>query len=77
MLIHFTDVDTNRHIYGVDHPKVTDALNRHDKRLGELMDALNETGNMDKTTVVILGDHCQYRTERVVYFNYLLKKVGF
>ncbi|MBD5542229.1 MAG: alkaline phosphatase family protein [Lachnospiraceae bacterium] len=77
MLIHFTDVDTNRHIYGVEHPKVTDALDRHDKRLGELMDALEVAGDMDKTTVVILGDHCQYQTERVVYFNYLLKKAGF
>lgn len=77
VLIHFTDVDTNRHIYGVDHPRVTEALNRHDKRLGELMDALEDTGDMNKTTVVILGDHCQYQTERVVYFNYLLKKAGF
>ena len=77
MLVHFTDVDTNRHIYGVDHPKVMGALDRHDKRLGELMDALEETGDMDKTTVVILGDHYQCRTERVVYFNYLLKKAGF
>lgn len=77
VLIHFTDVDTNRHIYGVDHPKVTEAMERHDKRLGELMDMLMATGDMDKTTVVILGDHCQFDTERVVYLNYLLKQEGF
>ncbi len=77
VLIHFTDVDTNRHIYGVDHEKVTEAMERHDKRLGELMDMLNATGDMDKTTVVILGDHCQFDTERVVYLNYLLKQEGF
>lgn len=77
MMIHFTDVDTNRHIYGVDHPKVKEALQRHDQRLGELMEALETTGDMDKTTVVILGDHCQFQTERVVYFNYLLKQEGF
>ncbi len=77
VMIHFTDVDTNRHIYGVDHEKVTEALNRHDKRLGELMDMLEVTGDMDKTTIVILGDHCQFDTERVVYLNYLLKQEGF
>jgi len=76
MMIHFTDVDTNRHIYGVEHEKITDALNRHDKRLGELMEALETTGDMDKTTVVILGDHYQFQTERVVYFNYLFKQEG-
>ncbi|MBQ8190046.1 MAG: alkaline phosphatase family protein, partial [Lachnospiraceae bacterium] len=77
VLIHFTDVDTNRHIYGLDHEKVTEAMERHDKRLGELMDMLEATGGMDKTTVVILGDHCQFDTERVVYLNFLLKQEGF
>lgn len=77
MMIHFTDVDTNRHIYGLDHPKVTDAFHRHDVRLGELIQMLEKTGDMDKTTIVILGDHCQFRTERVVYLNYLLKQEGF
>ena len=77
VLIHFTDVDTNRHIYGLDHEKVTEAMMRHDKRLGELMDMLEATGDMDKTTVVILGDHCQFDTERVVYLNFLLKQEGF
>lgn len=77
MMIHFTDVDTNRHIYGVNHEKITGAFKRHDRRLEELMAALEETGDMDKTTIVILGDHYQLRTERVVYFNYLLKQEGF
>lgn len=77
MMIHVTDVDTNRHIYGVNHEKITDAFKRHDRRLEELMAALEETGDMDKTTIVILGDHYQLRTERVVYFNYLLKQEGF
>lgn len=77
LLIHFTDVDTNRHSYGVEHEKVTEALKRHDKRLGELLKALEETGDMEKTTFVVLGDHYQMDVERVVYLNYLLKENGF
>ncbi|MBD5543418.1 MAG: alkaline phosphatase family protein [Lachnospiraceae bacterium] len=77
MLIHYTDVDTNRHIYGVHHNKVTKALERHDKRLGELLTALQKTGDMEKTTLVVLGDHYQKDVERVVYLNYLLKEQGF
>lgn len=77
MLIHYTDVDTNRHIYGVHHQKVTEALRRHDKRLLELINALEETGDMEKTTIIVLGDHYQMDVERVVYFNYLFKEQGF
>ncbi|MBQ8591588.1 MAG: alkaline phosphatase family protein [Lachnospiraceae bacterium] len=77
MLIHLTDVDTNRHIYGVEHEKVVQALIRHDKRLGEIMQALEETGDMSKTTVVLLGDHFQLDTHTIVYFNYMLKEKGY
>lgn len=77
MMIHFTDVDTNRHIYGVENDKITDALKRHDKRLGELMSMLEITGDMKKTTVVVLGDHYQMDTARVVYWNYFFKQHGF
>lgn len=77
ILVHFTDVDTHRHLYGVNHKKVTEALNRHDKRLGEIMEMLEKTGDADKTTVVILGDHYQMDAKRIVYLNYMLKERGF
>ena len=76
-LIHLTDLDTNRHIYGLDHEKSKDAMRRHDVRLGEILDTLKQTGDMDKTTVVVLGDHCQLDTHTVVYFNYILKENGY
>lgn len=75
-LLHLADVDTNRHIYGVHHPKVTAALRRHDDRLGEIMTALSETGEMDDTTVIILGDHYQKDAQHVVYLNETLRKEG-
>lgn len=75
-LLHLTDVDTNRHIYGVHHPKVTEALRRHDKRLGEILEALAETGNMEETTVVLLGDHYQKDVAQIAYINHTLAKEG-
>jgi len=75
-LLHFTDADTNRHIYGVDHQKAQDAIRRHDERLGELLEALAETGDMEKTTVVLLGDHYQKDAEHIVYLNEVLRKEG-
>lgn len=76
MLIHFTDVDTNRHLYGVSDNKVEEALRRHDRRLGELLEHLERTGDIKETTVVVLGDHYQKNVSVVVYLNYLLKEKG-
>lgn len=76
-LIHFTDLDTNRHIYGLDHEKTFAAMDRHDERLGEIIQALEETGDMNNTTIIVLGDHCQFNTQQAVYFNYILKEKGY
>ena len=50
-LAHFTDVDSNRHIFGVSVPGIQDALQRHDRRLGELMSLLDSQGLEQKTNV--------------------------
>ena len=75
-LLHLTDVDTNRHIYGVHHPKVKEALARHDKRLGEILEALEETGSMEETTVILLGDHYQKDAKQIAYINHTFVKEG-
>ncbi len=75
-LIHLTDVDTHRHRCGLDAPQVKEAMRRHDERLGRFLSALEETGDMEKTTVVVLGDHCQIATHTAVFPNYYLKQAG-
>lgn len=75
--VHLTDVDSMRHSHGVDAEEAREAFYRHDERLGRLLKALTETGDMEKTTIVVLGDHCQMNTHTVVYPNYYLKKAGF
>lgn len=75
-LLHLTDVDTNRHIYGVHHEKVTEALHRHDRRLGEILEKLAETGSMEETAVILLGDHYQKDAQKIAYLNFFLQKAG-
>ncbi len=77
IMIHLTDVDTNRHNHGVYHEEVTNALKRHDKRLGELEEYLAKTRPMDKTTFIVLGDHCQIDTHTIVYPNKIFLDKGF
>lgn len=76
MLVHMTDVDTNRHDYGVDAPEIKEAFLRHDKRLGELTALLKEKGWYENTNLVVLGDHYQMDISQAVYPNYWLKKQG-
>ncbi|MDD3412890.1 MAG: ectonucleotide pyrophosphatase/phosphodiesterase [Lachnospiraceae bacterium] len=76
MLIHYTDVDTKRHENGLDHEEVTNALLRHDKRLGEIQEKLKDLGIYEETTIAILGDHYQMDVKQIVYFNYLFLTKG-
>lgn len=75
-LVHLTDVDSNRHDYGVNSPEAMEALGRHDLRLGELLALLQEMGWEKDTDLVLLGDHYQKDTNRIAYPNYYLKKLG-
>lgn len=77
MLIHFTDVDTNRHLNGATGPKIEEALRRHDERLGKLLKWLESTRSMDKTTVIVLGDHCQLDTHTITYINKIFCDKGY
>ena len=76
MLVHLTDVDTNRHLYGVDSAQAKEALDRHDRRLGELVSLLKREGMYEKTALFVLGDHSQIDVHTVIYPNYWLKQKG-
>ena len=69
LMIHLTDADTTRHNFGATGKEVTDALLRHDKRIGELKEWLKASRPMDDTTFIVLGDHCQIDTHTIVYLN--------
>lgn len=75
-MVHFTDVDTNRHDFGVDAPEIKEAFLRHDIRLKEIIETLQETGMYDETAIIILGDHSQLSVNKVIYPNYLFKQKG-
>lgn len=76
ILVHLTDVDTQRHEFGVTGQHVRKALERHDQRIGKLIEWLSETRPMEDTTFVILGDHCQVDMHTIVYLNKLFLDKG-
>jgi len=72
MLIHFTDLDTMRHDYGVRSPVAYAALDRLAARFGKITKTLKEEGLYEDTTIVILGDHFQLDYHHKVSLNNLL-----
>lgn len=76
-LVHFTDLDTTRHENGLDNTDTFAAMDRHDRRLGEIIETLKDMGVYHDTTIVVLGDHCQMDTGQVVYLNYLFREKGY
>lgn len=76
MLVHLTDVDTNRHLHGLDSAEAMEAIRRHDMRLGELLELLGRLGLEEETDVVLLGDHCQMDVKEAIYPNYYFVKAG-
>ena len=76
IMVHFCDVDTLRHRNGVSSPVITAALDRHDRRLERITDALKKSGVYDDTVIVLLGDHYQKDTHTILYPNYVLRKAG-
>ena len=76
MLVHFTDLDTARHDYGVKSPEAYAAIDRLATRFEKITQTLKAENLYDETTIVILGDHFQIDYQEKVPLNDLLATDG-
>ncbi|WP_252503034.1 alkaline phosphatase family protein [Sporosarcina sp. Marseille-Q4943] len=76
VLIHLVDLDSQRHTHGFASNEADDALRRQDKRLGDILKALEDSGIAEKSTVVAIGDHSSLDVSRVIKINVLLRESG-
>ena len=76
ILSHFVDLDSMRHQHGYDSKQAQEALIRHDKRLGRILDLLEEEKLDKETVVVLLGDHDHRPTHSVISLRRLLLDKG-
>jgi len=74
MLVHFTDLDTARHDYGVNSQNAYDAIDRLVSRFKKIVDVLKEVHLFEETNIVILGDHYQIDFHTKVALNELFEK---
>lgn len=75
-MIHLIDVDSHRHDYGYESKEALEALYRHDKRVGEIIESLKKANIYDETTIVILGDHSAINTNKEIRLNSEFKNNG-
>lgn len=76
LLLHLIDVDSQKHNFGTNSKEVKEALCRHDRRLGEIVDTLKECGTYEDTTIIALGDHSQFDVKYAVRLNSFFKEEG-
>ena len=76
-LVHYTDLDSIRHEFGFYSKEATLALERHDNRIGEIIQALKDKGIYEESTIIILGDHSSIDENKVINLNVVLKDRGY
>ncbi|WP_413300237.1 alkaline phosphatase family protein [Bacillus sp. 1P10SD] len=74
LMVHFTDLDTQRHFHGFSSEEAMAAIHRHNHRLGKIIDALKECGIYENSTIVALGDHSALDENKAVNLNVLFRK---
>lgn len=72
-MTHFIDLDSIRHDYGFYSDEAKAALQRHDRRLGLILDRIEQSGDAQNTTIIALGDHSSLDANCIIFLNTLFK----
>lgn len=76
ILVHFTDLDTQKHNFGTTSKEAHEALLRHDERLGRVINFLKEKNLYDTCNLITLGDHSFQDAKYVVKLNKIFINEG-
>jgi predicted AlkP superfamily pyrophosphatase or phosphodiesterase len=76
LLVHFVDLDTQRHYHGFSSIEAKEAIRRHDYRLGRIIKALKGAGIYEDTTIAVLGDHSALDESKAIKLNVLFRESG-
>lgn len=76
LLVHFVDLDSQRHYHGFSSKEAMDAVKRHDVRLGRIIQSLKESGIYENSTIIALGDHSALDESKAIKLNVFFKEHG-
>ena len=75
--LHLSALDTLRHKKGAEIEKMDEALDFLDEKIGEILDAMEESGTLNEYTFFLLGDHGQMNIDKEFGINRVLKDMGY
>ncbi len=75
LMVHFIDLDDQKHNYGTNSEEVKKAMERMDKRIGHIIKAVNKS-KKDDTIFIIVGDHGQIDVKHKIKLNKILVDIG-
>ncbi|MEL3907576.1 MAG: ectonucleotide pyrophosphatase/phosphodiesterase [Treponemataceae bacterium] len=76
-MVHLIDLDSQRHDYGFSSKEAKAALLRHDKRLGQILNKIETSGEAESTSLIVLGDHSSMDAHSIIFLNKVLKDANF
>lgn len=76
MMLHWSYLDHQRHRLGVHSEELSRAFRFLDQQAGLVLEALERTGGIGNTNIVLLGDHGQLPCEEMFHINSLFRDMG-
>lgn len=76
LLLHLTDLDNINHAYGPMSAASYSSMKMLDDRLHDIIDAVRDSGDLDKTSIFVVSDHGFRTFNKVVHLNTLLRQKG-
>ncbi len=76
LLLHLIELDDCKHEFGTTAPRIREAIRRMDRRIGQVLEALDQAGLNQTATLMILGDHGQLDVHKKIRLNNLLAAAG-
>jgi predicted AlkP superfamily pyrophosphatase or phosphodiesterase len=73
LALHFAEVDGFEHDQGRDGDSVRLAVESNDRAIGDVLEAIDKSGEKDSTTVIIVGDHGFSTIHTIFRPNMLIK----
>lgn len=73
---HLVDLDETRHHFGTDSQEAAAALDRHEKRVTQVLDAMQGTRGMEDALLILVSDHGQADVSRTVVLEDTLRMLG-
>lgn len=76
LAVHLVDLDDMRHHHGVNSPEAQQAMQRNQRRVESIWNAMQQTPGMEDALMVVLSDHGQADVSRTVNLTEHLRQAG-